>query len=139
MVTRKYINYNVCGKAEFEGKISVYYTYSRFKKYIGNELNLKKNKRIFTCTKKDHLNDENDLNFGDAEATILHEILHLLGAPSKCGKNLDNSKSHVSDTRKDIMHKQSGNEYLDYKNNDYYNHNIEGCSDLKNSDYLISN
>ena len=58
---------------------------------------------------------------------------------SKCGKNLDNSKSHVTDTRKDIMHKQSGNEYLDYKNNDYYNHSIEGCSDLKNSDYLISN
>ena len=136
---RKYINYDVCGKADFEGKVSVYYTYSRFKKYIGNELNLKKNKRIFTCTKKDHLNDINDLNFGDAEATILHEILHLLGAPSKCGKNLDNSKSHVADTTKDIMHKQSGNEYLDYKNNDYYNHNIEGCSDLKNSDYLISN
>ena len=54
-------------------------------------------------------------------------------------KNLDNSKSHVSDTTKDIMHKQSGNEYLDYKNDDYYNHNIKGCSDLKNSDYLISN
>ena len=28
---------------------------------------------------------------------------------------------------------------LDYKNDNYYNHNIEGCSDLKNSDYLISN
>ena len=136
---RKYINYDVCGKADFDGKISIYYTYSRFKKYIGNDLNLKNNKRLFTCTKNDHLNYENDLNFGDAEATILHEILHLLGAPSKCGKNLDNSKSHVADTRKDIMHKQSGNEYLDYKNNDYYNHNIKGCSDLKNSDYLISN
>ena len=136
---RKYINYDVCGKADFEGIISIYYTYSRFKKYIGNDLNLKKNKKIFTCTKKDHLNDKNDYNFGDAEATILHEILHLLGAPSKCGKNLDNTNSHVLDNIKDIMHKESGNEYLDYKNNDYYNHNIEGCSDLKNSDYLISN
>ena len=36
---------------DFEGKISVYYTYSRFKKYIGNDLNLKNNKRLFTCTK----------------------------------------------------------------------------------------
>lgn len=136
---RKYINYDVCGKSTYDGKIAIYYTASRFKKYIGNELNLKKNKRIFTCTKKDHLNKENDLNFGDAEATILHEILHSLGAPSKCGKNLDKTNSHVLDSAKDIMHKQSGNEYLDYNNNDYYNHNIKGCSDLKNSDYLISN
>tara|TARA_B100000131_G_scaffold210864_1_gene202717 strand:- start:214 stop:975 length:762 start_codon:yes stop_codon:yes gene_type:complete len=136
---RKYINFDICGKADFEGKIAIYYTFSRFKKYIGNDVILKNNKKMFTCTKNDHLNEENDLKFGDAEATILHEILHTLGAPSKCGKNVDNQKSHVSDSNKDIMHKQSGNEYLDYKNDDYYNHNIEGCSDLKNSDYLISN
>ena len=68
----------------------------------------------------------------------MHEILHLLGAPSNCGKNFDKSNYHVLDTTKDIMHKQSGNEYLDYNNDDYYNHNIEGCDDLKNSNYLIS-
>jgi len=133
---RKYINFDICGKADFGGNIAVYYTFSRFKKYIGNDLILKNNKRIFTCTKNDHLNDINDFTFGDAEATILHELLHTLGAPSKCAENLDNSKSHVSDSKKDIMHKHSGNEYLDYKNNDYYNHNIDGCADLKNSSYL---
>ena len=80
---RKYINYDVCGKSTYDGKIAIYYTASRFKKYIGNDIILKNNKRIFTCTKEDHLNDPNDLTFGDAEATILHEILHSLGAPSK--------------------------------------------------------
>ena len=124
--------------ADYEGNISIYYTFSRFKKYIGKDIILKNNKRIFSCTKNDHLNDINDLTFGDAEATILHELLHTLGAPSKCGKNLDNRKSHVSDSTKDIMYKQSGKEYLDFQNNDYYNHNIEGCADLKNSNYLIS-
>ena len=135
---RKYINFDICGKADYEGNISIYYTFSRFKKYIGNDLILKNKKRIFSCTKNDHLNDINDFTFGDAEATILHELLHTLGVPSKCGKNLDNRKSHVSDSTKDIMYKQSGNEYLDFQNNDYYNHNIQGCADLKNSNYLIS-
>jgi len=135
---RKYINYDICGKADYEGNISIYYTFSRFKKYIGNDIILKNKKRIFSCTKNDHLNDINDFTFGDAEATILHELLHTLGVPSKCGKNLDNRKSHVSDSTKDIMYKQSGDEYLDFQNNDYYNHNIEGCTDLKNSNYLIS-
>ena len=135
---RKYINYDICGKADYEGNISIYYTFSRFKKYIGNDIILKNKKRIFSCTKNDHLNDINDFTFGDAEATILHELLHTLGVPSKCGKNLDNRKSHVSDNTKDIMYKQSGNEYLDFQNNDYYNHKIQGCTDLKNSNYLIS-
>ncbi len=135
---RKYVNFDICGKADFEGNIAIYYTFSRFKKYIGNDVILKNNKRIFTCTKNDHLNDVNDFNFGDAEATILHELLHTLGAPSKCGKNLDDNKSHVSDNIKDIMHRESGNDYLDFKNDDYYNHNIKGCADLKDSNYLIS-
>ena len=134
---RKYINFDICGKADFEGKISIYYTYSRFKKYIGNDLILRNNKQIFTCTKNDHLNDINDLTFGDAEATILHEILHTLGAPSNCSKNLDNNSLHISDNKKDILHKESGNEYLDYNNDDYYNHNNENCVDLKDSSYLI--
>tara|TARA_Y100001970_G_scaffold95617_1_gene120422 strand:- start:2060 stop:3031 length:972 start_codon:yes stop_codon:yes gene_type:complete len=136
---RKYINFDICGKADFEGKISIYYTFSRFKKYIGNDVILKNNKRLFTCTKNDHLNEVYDLKFGDAEATILHEILHTLGAPSKCGKNLDNQKSHVSDSNKDIMHKESGNNFLDYNNDDYYNHNIKECYDLKNSNFLKTN
>ena len=37
-----------------------------------------------------------------------------------------------------IKHKISGNEYLDFNNDDYYNHNINGCRDLKNSKYLVN-
>ena len=136
---RKYINFNICGKADFDGSISIYYTFSRFKKYIGKEVILKNKQRIFTCTKNDHLNNVNDLTFGDAEATILHELLHTLGAPSKCGNNLDNNKSHVLDNANDILNNESGNKYLDYNNNDYYNHNIKDCPDLKNSEFLINN
>lgn len=135
---RKYVNYNVCGKSNYDGKIAIYFTASRFKKYIGDDIILKNNKRIFTCTQNDHLNDPDNLTFGDAEATILHEILHTLGAPSKCGDNLDDSGFHVVDSTNDILHKESGNEYLDFNNDDYYNHNIVNCRDLKNSKYLVN-
>ncbi len=134
---RKYINYDVCGKSTYDGKIAIYYAASRFKKYVGNDIILKNNKRIFTCTKEDHLNDPNDLTFGDAEATILHEILHSLGAPSKCAENLDDKGHHVTDNENDIMNKISGYKYLDFNNDDYYNHNIKRCKDLKDSDYLV--
>ena len=135
---RKYVNYNVCGKSDYDGKIAIYFTASRFRKYIGDDIILKNNKRIFTCTQDDHLNEPNDFNFSDAEATILHEILHTLGAPSKCGDNIDESGFHVMDSTDDILHKISGNEYLDFNNDDYYNHNIDDCSDLKDSKFLVN-
>ena len=134
---RKYINYDICGKSTYDGKIAIYYTASRFKKYIGNDIILKNNKRIFTCTKEDHLNDPNDFSFGDAEATILHEILHSLGAPSKCSTNSNISNQHVTDNENDILYKESGKIYLDFNNDDYYNHNLKECRDLKDSDYLV--
>jgi len=136
---RKYLNYDICGKSRHNGKVAVYFTSSSFKKYIGNDIILKNNKRIFSCTKNDHLNDINDLEFGDAEVTILHEMLHTLGAPSKCAKNLDNSKHHVEDSKDDILYRISGNSYLDFNNDDYYNHKIDNCSDLKDSNYLTTN
>ncbi len=135
---RKYVNYNVCGKSDYDGKIAIYFTASRFKKYIGDDIILTNNKRIFTCTQDDHLNEPNNFNFGDAEATILHEILHTLGAPSKCGDNIDESGFHVMDSRDDILHKISGNKYLDFNNDDYYNHNIDDCMDLKDSKFLVN-
>ena len=135
---RKYVNYNVCGKSDYDGKIAIYFTASRFKKYIGDDIILTNNKRIFTCTQDDHLNEPNDFNFSDAEATILHEILHTLGAPSKCGDNIDESGFHVMDSTDDILHKISGNEYLDFNNDDYYNHNIDDCRDLKDSKFLVN-
>ncbi len=131
---RKYIDYDICGKSRFEGNIAIYYTYSRFKKYIGNDLILSNNERIFSCTHKDHLNDNNDKTFGDAEATILHEMIHSLGFPASCAKN--NKSFHVNDNKNDIMHKQSGKIYLDFNNDDYYNHQQKNCPDLKNSNFL---
>ena len=131
---RKYIDYDICGKSRFEGNIAIYYTYSRFKKYIGDDLILSNNERIFSCTHKDHLNDNNDKTFGDAEATILHEMIHALGFPASCAKN--NKSFHVNDNKNDIMHKQSGKIYLDFNNDDYYNHQQKNCPDLKNSKFL---
>ena len=131
---RKYIDYDICGKSRFDGNIAIYYTYSRFKKYIGDDLILSNNERIFSCTHKDHLNDNNDKTFGDAEATILHEMIHSLGFPASCAKN--NKSFHVNDNKNDIMHKQSGKIYLDFNNDDYYNHQQKNCPDLKNSKFL---
>ena len=86
------------------------------------------------------MNDIEDQTFGDAEATILHEMLHALGVPSKCANNIDKTSIfHVSDNSEDILNKESGNIYLDYNNDDYYNHSTEGCFDLKNSKYLKIN
>ena len=138
---RRSLNYNICGSSRFNGKVSIYYTFNAFKKYVGNDiLDIKTNKKIFSCTKKDHLNDIEDRTFGDAEATILHEMLHALGVPSKCANNIDKTSIfHVSDNSEDILNKESGNIYLDYNNDDYYNHSIEGCFDLKNSKYLKIN
>ena len=138
---RKSLNYDICGSSRFNGKISIYYTYNAFKKYVGKDiLDINNNKKMFSCTKKDHLNDIGDDTFGDAEATILHEMLHTLGVPSKCANNIDaTSPFHVVDNKHDILNKESGNLYLDYNNDDYYNHSIDGCLDLKNSKYLVEN
>ena len=132
----QFINFDICGKATFRGKIAIYYTFSRFKKYIGKDLVLKNNKHIFTCNEDDHLNNSIDLSFGDAEVTILHEILHTMAMPPKCGKNVNKISKHVNDSQQDILNRASGNLYLDYNNDDYYNHTFDNCPDLKDSSYL---
>ena len=38
----------------------------------------------------------------------------------------------------DILFKFSGSKYLDYNNDDYYDHNISECPDLKDSIYLTN-
>ena len=131
---RKYIDYDICGKSRVDGKVAIYYTYSRFKKYIGDDVILSNNKKIFSCTHEDHLNEINDQSFGDAEATILHEIIHSLGFPSNCSSNV--ISFHVTDNKNDIMHKQSGKKFLDYNNDNYYDHGKDDCPDLKNSEFL---
>tara|TARA_Y100000590_G_scaffold440873_1_gene566825 strand:+ start:979 stop:1932 length:954 start_codon:yes stop_codon:yes gene_type:complete len=129
---RKSLFFNICGKSRYDGKVAVFFTNGKWKQHVGN------NKKMFSCIRDDSLNDLNDETFGDSEATILHEILHTLGAPSKCATNLDpNNIFHVNDSNKDILYKYSGNIYLDYNNDDYYNHNMKDCYDLVDSNYLI--
>jgi len=128
---RKSLRFDICGKSRFNGKVAIFFTSGKWKKNVGS------NKKMFSCT-QDSLNDLKDEKFGESEGTILHEILHTLGAPSKCAKNLDpENVFHVNDNANDILYKFSGDMYLDYNNDDYYKHNIKNCRDLANSDYLI--
>ena len=127
----KSLFFDICGKSRFDGKVAIFFTNGKWKKDVGN------NKKMFSCT-QDSLNDSGDERFGESEGTILHEMLHTLGAPAKCAKNLDpDSIFHVNDSAEDILYKVSGDMYLDYNNDDYYKHKIKNCRDLVNSNYLI--
>ena len=113
----------ICGRSRFNGKVAIFYTNAKMKKSK-------------SCT-IDNLNIDSEEKFGESEETILHEILHSLGAPPKCAKNIDiNDKFHVLDSKDDIMNKISGSLYLDFNNDDYYNHNIDNCPDLSKNNYL---
>jgi len=115
---------DICGRSRFNGKVSVFYTDTKWNKSK-------------SCT-GDKLNNSNSEEFSENEGTILHEMLHTLGAPPKCSNNLDReSIFHVSDSPDDIMNKISGSLYLDFNNDDYYRHNIKDCPDLSKSNYLI--
>lgn len=77
---------------------------------------------------------------GYFEITILHEVLHLLGLVPACAPN--NTDGHVSDSSQDLMYYQYDGSYspiytfLDYHNNDYYNHGDPNCPDLARSIFL---
>ncbi|MDC0194645.1 hypothetical protein OAJ82_00090 [Alphaproteobacteria bacterium] len=117
------ITNQACGRSRHNGKVAIFFT---------NE----KNKKRESCT-SDNINQSSNESFGESEQTILHEILHTLGAPSVCGSNLGKDKSlHVTDSKGDIMNKVSGSLYLDYNNDDYYKHNIPNCPDLYKSKFL---
>ena len=123
---------DICGRSRFNGKIAIFYTSGKWKKNIGN-----KNK-MFSCL-NDSLNLSAEEEFGESEGTILHEILHSLGAPPQCAKNLDQkSKFHVDDNENDILYKMSGDQFFDFNNDDYYNHQIANCPDLAESNYFIN-
>ena len=114
----------ICGRSRYNGKVAIFYT---------NDTN----KKIKSCT-KDRIGDSNNQVFAETEQTILHEILHSLGVPSKCSKNLDENLSHINDSKDDIMNKVSGSLYLDFNNDDYYKHNIPNCPDLSMSEFLTN-
>ena len=122
---RRSITNKSCGRSRYNGKVAIFYT-------------SEKDKKIKSCT-KDNINKSNKKLFGESEQTILHEILHTLGVPPKCGTNIDLTDSlHVTDNKDDIMNKVSGSLYLDFNNDDYYNHNILNCPDLYTSKFLTN-
>lgn len=128
---RKSLFFDICGQSRLNGKVAIFFANSKWKKDVGN------NKKMFSCS-NDTLNYLGDYTFGESEGSILHEILHTLGAPPKCANNLNaDNISHVTDNKNDILYKISGNMYLDYGNDDYYKHKIAECPDLGNSNYLI--
>ena len=115
----------VCGRSRYNGKVAIFYTNGT-------------NKKLKSCT-IDNINEPNNEVFGESEQTILHEILHTLGVPFKCGKNINPGETlHVTDSDDDIMNKVSGSLYLDFNNDDYYKHNIPNCNDLYLSKFLTN-
>ena len=85
---RKSFFHTTCGRARFNGKVAVIYTNSDLK-----------NKE--TCA--DIINSNID-ELGNEEQSVLHELLHLLGFPKICSKNIvaDNI-FHVNDSKDDIL------------------------------------
>jgi len=82
-----------------------------------------------------------------ADMGVIHEIVHLLGFASSCGKNPTSSAntSHTGDFNNDLMWAPGAysTEYwdtdhmqLDPGNNDYFEHGIPNCPDLANSAFL---
>lgn len=113
---------STCGRARFDGQVAIYYTNTNIK-----------NKG--SCV---NIIDTSSGTLGNEEQTVLHELLHLMGYPNKCSKNIDlKNLLHVNDSKEDILYKFSGGKYLDYNNDDYYNHDNKECSDLKDSKYLF--
>jgi len=122
---RRSITNKSCGRSRYNGKVAIFYT-------------SEKDKKIKSCT-KDNINKSNKKLFGESEQTILHEILHTLEVPPKCGKNIDLADSlHVTDNKDDIMNKVSGSLYLDFNNDDYYKHNIVNCPNLYTNKFLTN-
>jgi len=82
-----------------------------------------------------------------ADMGVIHELVHLLGFASSCGKNPTSSDntSHTGDFNNDLMWAADANstEYwdtdhmeLDPGNDDYFKHGIPDCPDLVNSAFL---
>ena len=102
------ISTEICGRSRLNGKVAIFYTNGKLKK-------------TKSCTDNNLYNfDRKNYILKQSEETILHEILHTLGAPPLCAQNIDPSESmHVFDNKNDIMNKVSGSLYLDLNNDDY--------------------
>jgi hypothetical protein len=77
---------------------------------------------------------------GYFEMTILHELLHLMGAVPACAPSY--TDGHVNDSTQDLMYYQYDGSYsplytqLDFGNDDYYGHGNPQCVDLARSIFL---
>lgn len=83
-----------------------------------------------------------DLKPKDADYTIIHEVLHTIGAVPSCAPNFlgESLRGHVDDNRNDIMWQfivPDTFRRLDVGRNDYFDHNIDGCTDLADSPFLM--
>ncbi len=85
--------------------------------------------------------DHHDLP-GVWEHILAHEIIHALGFPSACAKNLDVDHVHIFDpfAQNDIMGTNPGiydpHPVLDPNHDDYYMTNNPACPDLADSPFL---
>ncbi len=81
-------------------------------------------------------------NYADhLELTLVHEVLHILGAVSECAPHFDGG-SHVTDSSYDLMSPYFSTQIspeltvLDWKNDDYYATGSQDCPDLANSVFM---
>lgn len=76
----------------------------------------------------------------NTEFVMLHEVLHGIGFTAECApNNRKDNPSHVYDSSLDLMFAYANanqQQFLDVGNDDYYNHDIEGCPDLADSVFL---
>jgi hypothetical protein len=73
------------------------------------------------------------------QRTVAHELMHALGGPLSCAPHYE--LGHVNDHRSDLMYERRDrrtSEFVDFGNDDYFNHTIEGCWDVADSPFLIS-
>lgn len=71
---------------------------------------------------------------------MAHELTHLLGAVPFCAPNADGT-GHVNDDNRDVLYsgpdsRDWDNLMLDPGNDDYYNHDQAGCTDIADSPLL---
>lgn len=91
---------------------------------------------------KAFLGTKDDNTQGVWEHILAHEIIHGLGFPNTCAKNITKDKSHIDDPNEanDIMGLSLGiydkNPILDQNHDDYYLTNYANCPDLSNSPFL---
>ena len=80
-----------------------------------------------------------------SDYTMIHEIMHSLGAVPSCAPNSDahdgDLRGHVDDWDIDLMWGQGHSEdtrlSLDLGRDDYFDHDNEGCPDVADSPFLI--